>query len=117
MLRVPIRPDGAAAPATVIGLDRDLVLPDGIRMLSPARLLVAEGVGRLTLVNVHTATTAVVSNSLDQPSSLVRVGGSLWVTEGQVWRLLGGQPPILPFKVQRLPVSDLATDQAGQTEK
>ena len=75
--------DGSAAPATVIDLDRDLVVPDGIRMLDPARLLVTELVGRLTLVNVHTGTTAVVSDSLDQPTSLVRVRGSLWLTEAK----------------------------------
>jgi MFS family permease len=115
LLRVPIRLDGSAAPATVIDLDRDLVLPDGIRMLDAARLLVTEMVGRLTLVNIRTGTTAVVSESLDQPSSLVRVDGSLWVSEGQVLRLLGGQPPNLPFKVRRLsittlpPGSDVAT--------
>jgi hypothetical protein len=102
LLRLRIRLDGSPAPATVIDLDRDLVLPDGIRMLDPARLLVVEGVGRLTLVNVHTGTTAVIAQSLDQPSSLVRVGESLWVSEGQIWRLLGGQPPNLPFKVRRL---------------
>jgi hypothetical protein len=107
LLRVPIRLDGSAAPATVIDLDRDLLLPDGIRMLDPAQLLVVEGVGRITLVNVHTGTTATVSESLDQPSSLVRVDGSLWVSEGQIWRLLSGQPPILPFTVRRLPVPTL----------
>lgn len=118
LLRVPIRPDGSAAPATLIHLDRHLIVPDGIRMLSPEWLLVVEGgAGRLTLVNVCMGTTTVISNSLDQPSSLVRVGGSLWVTEGQIWRLLGGQPPILPFKVQRLPVPDLAAGQAGRAEK
>jgi hypothetical protein len=107
LLRVRIRLDGSAAPATVIDLDRDLVVPDGIRMLDPARLLVAELVGRLTLVNVDTGTTAVVSE-LDQPTSLVRVGGSLWVSEGQVLRLLGGQPPNLPFKLRRLSLLTLS---------
>ena len=92
-----IRLDGSAAPATVIDLDRDLVVPDGIRMLDPARLLVTELVGRLTLVNLQTGTTAVVSE-LDQPTSLIRVGGSLWVSEGQVLRLVSGEPPNLPFK-------------------
>jgi hypothetical protein len=106
LLRVRIRLDGSAAPATVIHLDRDLVVPDGIRMLDPARLLVAELVGRLTLVNVETGTTVVVSE-LDQPTSLVRVDGSLWVSEGQVLRLLNAQPPNLPFKLRRLPLSTL----------
>jgi hypothetical protein len=103
LLRVRIRRDGSPAPATVIDLDRHLVVPDGIRMLDPARLLVAELVGRLTLVNLHTGTTAVVSE-LDQPTSLVGVGGSLWVSEGQTLRLVSGQPPNLPFKLRRLSV-------------
>ena len=106
LLRVRIRLDGSAAPATVIHLDRDLVVPDGIRMLDPARLLVAELVGRLTLVNIDTGATAVVSE-LDQPTSLVRVDGSVWVSEGQVLRLLGGQPPNLPFKLRRLSLPDV----------
>jgi hypothetical protein len=106
LLGVPIRRDGSAAPATAIRLDRDLVAPDGIRMLDPTRLLVAELVGRLTLVSVDTGTTAVVSE-LDQPTSLVRVDGSLWVSEGQVLRLLSGQPPNLPFKLRRLPITTL----------
>jgi sugar lactone lactonase YvrE len=104
LLRVRIRRDGSAAPATVIDLDRDLVVPDGIRLLDPARLLVTELAGdRLTLVNPHTGTTAVVSE-LDQPTSVVGVGGSLWVSEGQTLRLVRGQPPNLPFKLRRLSV-------------
>jgi sugar lactone lactonase YvrE len=105
LFRVPIRLDGSAGAATLLHLDRDLVLPDGIRMLGPGRLLITElGAGRLTLVNVRTASTAVVSQALDQPTSLVRVDGSLWVSEGQVLRLLSGQPPNLPFKLQRISV-------------
>ena len=104
LLRVPIVRDGLPAPATVIDLDRDLVAPDGIRMLDPERLLVTELVGRLTLVNVHTGTTAVVSDSLDQPTSVVRVRDSVWVSEGQTLRLVSGQPPNLPFKLRRLSV-------------
>jgi DNA-directed RNA polymerase specialized sigma24 family protein len=116
LLRVPIGLDGSAAPATVIDLDRDLVLPDGIRMLDPARLLVTEMVGRLTLVNIRTGTTAVVSESLDQPTSLVCVEGSLWVSEGQVLRLLNRQPPNLPFKVRRLSVTTLPPGSEVATE-
>jgi hypothetical protein len=96
-----------------VDLDRDLVVPDGIRMLDPARLLVTElGGGRLTLVNVRTRTTAVVDDSLDQPTSVVRVGGSLWVNEGQVLRLFSGQPPNLSFKVQRLSAPTLPPGQS-----
>ncbi|HEX4865329.1 MAG TPA: hypothetical protein VFV02_14760 [Acidimicrobiales bacterium] len=107
LVGVRIRLDGSAAPASVIDLDRDLVVPDGIRMLDPTQLLVTELVGRLTLVNVHTGATTVVSESLDQPTSVVRVGGSLWVSEGQTLRLVLGQPPNLPFTVRRLSVPKL----------
>jgi hypothetical protein len=62
---------------------------------------------RLTLVNVHTGATTVVSESLDQPTSVVRGGGSLWVSEGQTLRLVLGQPPNLPFTVRRLLVPKL----------
>lgn len=109
LLRVRIKLDGSAAPATVIDLDRDLVVPDGIRMLDPARLLVTELVGRLTLVNIRTGTTTVVAE-LDQPTSVVRVGGSLWVSEGQVLRLVSGEPPNLPFKLRRLSLPDLPVE-------
>ncbi|MEU4195514.1 hypothetical protein AB0E69_26675 [Kribbella sp. NPDC026611] len=102
LLRVPIRYDGSAAPAQLVQLDRDLVQPDGIRMLDPARLLVTEGIGRLTLVDVRTGTTSVVSGALDQPSSVTIARGSLWVVQGQIWRLLGGRPPVLPFTIVRL---------------
>jgi hypothetical protein len=40
LLRVRIRLDGSAAPATVMDLDRAPMVPNGIRMLDPARLLV-----------------------------------------------------------------------------
>jgi hypothetical protein len=115
LLGVRIRLDGSAAPASVVDLDRDLVVPDGIRMLDPARLLVTELVGRLTLVNVHTGATTVVSEALDQPTSVVRVGGSLWVSEGQTLLLVLGQRPNLPFTVRRLSVPTSPPRQAGQS--
>ena len=106
LLRVAMNGDGSAAPATLIGLDRTLAAPDGIRMLDSAHLLVAElGGDRLTLVNVDTGATTVVAQGLDQPTSFVRVGGSVWVNEGQILRLLNQQPPNLPFKIQRLSVT------------
>jgi hypothetical protein len=102
LLRVPINLDGSAGPATVIHLEHELVVPDGIRMLDPDRLLVAELVGRITSVNVRTGASEIVSEGVDQPTSLVQVGGSVWVSEGQTLRLVSGQAPNLPFKLRRL---------------
>jgi hypothetical protein len=101
LVRVPIRLDGSAGPAGIIELDENLVLPDGIRTLDPARLLVTGMLGTVTLVDVNTGKTAVVAE-LDQPTSLTVVGGSVWVSEGQVLRLFLGQPPHLPFQLRRI---------------
>lgn len=102
LLRVPIRRDGSAGPAGVVALGARFSNPDGIRMLNPDHLLVTENVGRLTRVNVVTGETTVLSDSLDQPTSVVRTRTGLWVTEGQVLRLQTGQPPNTPFLVRHL---------------
>jgi hypothetical protein len=113
LLRIPILRDGSAGPATVIQLDEDLVLPDGIRMLDPGRLLVTGMLGRITLIDVNTGETAVVG-VLDQPSSLIRVDDSLWVAEGQVLRLFAGEPPNLPFQLKRIRTATLPRETTGR---
>jgi hypothetical protein len=109
LLRVRIRADGSAAAAERFRLEAPFTFPDGIRLLAPSKLLVAENVGRLSLVDVsdldvEAADRVVVSDTVDQPSSVVRAGRSLWVSEGQILRLQSGEPPHLPFKVRRLPI-------------
>jgi len=105
ILRVPINPDGSAGPAQTVLPDGAFTDPDGIRMLDdPNQLLVTEDVGRLSLVNVATGTVTLINGSLDQPSSVVRVGHSLWLSLSQIIRAFQGVPPNLPFMLQRLPV-------------
>lgn len=107
LVRVDIAADGSARPAVVVPLSRPLTNPDGIRMLDRNRLLVAENPGRLDVIDVRTGVVRVVNDSLDQPTSLVLSRTGLWVTEGQVLRLQAGEPPNLPFKVQRVVLGDL----------
>jgi hypothetical protein len=102
LVRVGIASDGSARPATKVTLPRVLQNPDGIRMLDANRLLVTENPGALSIIDVRTGAITLVAN-FDQPTSVVRSGGSLWVAEGQVLRLQQGQPPNIPFKVQRIP--------------
>lgn len=104
LVRVDIAPDGSPLPAVVVAPPGTFANPDGIRMLDRHHLLVTENPGRLSVVDVRTGAITAVDKSLDQPTSVVRSGNDLWVTEGQVLRLQTGQPPNLPFKVQRLPV-------------
>jgi sugar lactone lactonase YvrE len=103
LVRVDIAPDGSALPATVIKPDATFTNPDGIRMLDRNRLLVTENPGRLSVVDVRTGAVTAVDKTLDQPTSVVRSGSDLWVTEGQVLRLQNQQPPNLPFTVRRVP--------------
>jgi hypothetical protein len=83
LLRVPIRLDGSAAPATVIDLDRELVQPDGIHML------------RYDCRGLRLPGSALVRGTCRRES--------LGLRRSEIWRLLSGQPPVLPFKVRRLP--------------
>jgi hypothetical protein len=104
LVRVDIAPNGSARPAVVIPLAKPFTNPDGIRMFDRFHLLVTENPGRLSTVDVRNGYVTLVTDALDQPTSVVRSGFNLWVTEGQVLRLQQGQPPNLPFKVRRVPV-------------
>ena len=89
--------------ASKVPIPRLLQNPDGIRMLDANRLLVTENPGALNVIDVRSGRITQVG-TFDQPTSVVRSGGYLWVAEGQVLRLQQGQPPNLPFKIQRAPV-------------
>jgi hypothetical protein len=103
LVRVGIAADGSALEATKVPIPRLLQNPDGIRMLDANRLLVTENPGALNVIDVRSGRITQVG-TFDQPTSVVRSGGYLWVAEGQVLRLQQGQPPNLPFKIQRAPV-------------
>ena len=81
--------------------------PDGIRWRE-GYLYVAENANGLSRVDPRTGTRTLIDGSLDQPTSLVFIGGDIWITEGQVLRLQAGLPPNLPFKVvRRLPLQHI----------
>jgi sugar lactone lactonase YvrE len=103
LMRVGIAADGSPLEATKVPIPRLLQNPDGIRMLDRYRLLVTENPGALSVIDVRSGAITQVG-TFDQPTSVVRSGGYLWVAEGQVLRLQQGQPPNLPFKIQRAPV-------------
>lgn len=98
-----IRVEIATKTSTPITVDRALVLPDGMRALDRDSLLLVEGEGRLTRLDISgTSATATVLATVDQPTSVVQARGSAWVTEGQLGRLFGMQSPVLPFAVRRV---------------
>ena len=100
LFAVRIAPGGAAEPAVPIPLDAPLTNPDGIRW-HDGYLYIADNARGLLRVDPRTGATSLIDDRLDQPSSLVFVGDTVWITEGQVLRLQAGQLPNLPFKVVR----------------
>jgi hypothetical protein len=111
LIKVPILRDGSPGPAVKFNLSEPFTFPDGIRLLTPTKLLVTENDNRLTLVDVEDLDVEnderiVISDTLDQPTSVVQAGLHLWVTEGQVLRLQDPQQPEpnLPFMVRRLAI-------------
>ena len=78
--------------------------PDGMRALDDGALLVIEGAGRLTRIDLATETATPIAEGLDMPTGVVLARGSAWVTEGQLGRLFAMPPvdPNLPFAVRRI---------------
>ena len=106
LLRVRINASGAAEAATVISTPRLFTNPDGIRIVAPrsASLFVTENPGALSRVDISgNAATITALGTFDEPTSVVRAGRDLWVTEGQDLRLQGvvTTPLNLPFVVRR----------------
>jgi sugar lactone lactonase YvrE len=100
LFAIGIARDGSAVPAEPIVLDTPMTNPDGIRWLD-GDLYVAENPNGLSRVDPRAGTRTLIDGSLDQPTSLAFLGRYIWITEGQVLRLMANQPPNLPFKVVR----------------
>lgn len=103
LFRVTIEDDGPGALVPIAGT---FTAPDGMRVLDDGALLVVEGAGRLSRVDVtgDTAVATVLADELDMPTSVIVARGSAWVSEGQLGRLFA-QPaiaPNLPFAIRRV---------------
>lgn len=116
LLRIPIdAATGNAGTVVKINVTPALSSPDGMRAVDANTLLVIEGTGpmanagagrltRLTLSG-NAAMGIALSNRLDYPTGLAKVGTDYWVSEGQLGHLFGALPgpPNLPFLVRRVP--------------
>ena len=106
LLRVVINPDGSAAPAQLIQTPRPMPTVDGIRVTAPFAhsLFITENTGALSRIDISGNTASITTlGTFDQPTSVIRTGNDLWITEGQDLRLQGIDPtPLnLPFTVRR----------------
>lgn len=110
LIRFPIQPNGTSGTPEVFTVTPALASPDGMRILDATTLLVVENIattGRLTRLSLNvagkSAAGTVLSNRLDTPTAVVKVGQSYWVSEGQLDQLFGMMKPDLPFMIRRIP--------------
>jgi len=108
LFRIPFLKNGNAGPAEEMQTNIPLITPDGLRGLKCDQLVVAMNIGLLAKLKIdgNTATVKIISDTLDQPSSLTQINNNLWVSEGQILRFVGADPtpPNTPFKIKRLSV-------------
>lgn len=99
---------GTATPITEIKLSRTLGLPDGLYAGSGNSLIVVEGEGRLSRIDVSgtTGTVTTLRKDLSMPTTALVENGTAWVLEAQLDYLfdpsLSGKSPG-PFRL--VPVS------------
>jgi sugar lactone lactonase YvrE len=102
---------GRAGRATKLQ-GRALGLPDGLRPLGPKSFLLVEGAGTLDRVEVDGDgfQVAPMRAGFRTPTSVTRVGGVAWVSEGQMELFFDparkGQAPALPFRIYAVPLDN-----------
>ncbi len=101
--RVEVK-DGKPGAVAKLETSRPLKNPDALRQLNDNTFLMAEGGGTLDRVTVNGDKVIVetLKDGLDGPTSVAKVGGTVWVGEGQLSHLFSAKqsgPPKLPFQV------------------
>mgnify|MGYP000751791768 CR=1 FL=1 len=100
--------DGVAGAVTKLATSRPLKNPDALRQLTGNTFLMAEGGGTFDRVTVDgdKVTVETLKDGLNGPTSFAKIGGTVWVSEGQLDHLFAPKengPPKLPF--QAVPVT------------
>lgn len=98
--------NGGAGKLTELVADRPLGTADALRHERGNRFLVVSGRGleRLTVTG-NAVVVESLGKDIDGASGLAIVGDWAFVSDGQAMRLLGGQPPLLPFMLRAIPLS------------
>lgn len=110
LFRIDINGDGSAGKVTQLQPSQPIALCDGMRKLGANTLLMVEGTGKLDRVTIDgdRARIAVLKSGYKTPVSVVRVGNTAWVLEGQLTALFGpnkGEPG--PFRAYAVPLGEV----------
>jgi sugar lactone lactonase YvrE len=110
LYRVPIATGGAAGTVVEITTQRPLYGPDGLKVLSPTRLVTAEGSG-ISVIDLSGATGRVrtISTGFDGVATFAMWAGNAWLVENQgdhFWNPTGPNGPTAtkPFRLIETPL-------------
>jgi len=113
--RVDVK-DGLPGKITKLKPSRPLKLPDGLRSTGGQTFVMAEGGGSVDRVTINGDEVEIttIKDGIAGPTSVVPVGQTLWVSEGQLPHLFEAAksgPPHLPFRIIGVPMpSDVGQD-------
>ena len=107
--RVDVK-DGLPGKITKLKPSRPLKLPDGLRSTGGQTFVMVEGGGSVDRVTVNGDDVEIttIKDGIAGPTSVVPVGQTLWVSEGQLPHLFEAAksgPPHLPFRVIGVPMN------------
>jgi len=106
---IPIMPDGSAGAVTAVATSRPLYSPDGLKVISPNLLAIAEGQhSGVALIELGGATARVrrVSTGLDGIATFALRDGSAWLVENQGDHFWGeAADPMKPFRLVEVPLN------------
>ena len=92
---IPIMPDGSAGTVTEVETSRPLYSPDGLKVIGPNLLAIAEGqTGGMSMIELggNTGIVRRVSTGLDGIATFALRDGSAWLVENQGDHFWGKRP-------------------------
>ena len=109
LYRVLVDSDGKAGLVTRLDLSRELIKPDGLRLIKDKDFALSEGGGRIDIVSIdgEKAEVKTILSGLQEPTGIDLYGDSLWYVEGYSTWLFhpgDGKPPTLPFRLSQAKV-------------
>ena len=113
LYRIPIMTSGAAGAIVQVVTQRPLYAPDGLKVLNPTTLAIAEGSGGMAIVDLTGANTGRarnISTGFDQVATFAMWNGAAWLVENQgdhFWNPTGPNGPTAtkPFRLVETPLT------------
>jgi sugar lactone lactonase YvrE len=112
LYRVAILSNGDAGAVTQITTQRPLYGPDGLKVINPTTLVIAEGSGGMAMIDLtgNAGRVRTISTGFDGVATFAMWGGAAWLVENQAdhfWNPTGPNGPTAtkPFRLVETPLA------------